>query len=94
MEAVSIVIVFVLCFMVGIYANKKGRSAALWTILSLFISPLISVVIVACLTDLRKIEEKREAEERREREHKEMMAAIFSSRNVSVGVTLEKSDDR
>lgn len=54
MEVITIIIGFVLSFLVGMYANKKGRSTALWTILSMIISPLIGVIIVACMADLKK----------------------------------------
>jgi hypothetical protein len=41
------------CVLVGVYASKKGRSGVGWFFLSIVISPLIGLIIVACLKDTK-----------------------------------------
>lgn len=40
---------FVLSCVIGYWAGKRGRSAVGWALLSMFLSPLISALIVAVL---------------------------------------------
>src|SRR4051812_18162331 len=47
MELVVFYLIF--CFAVGVIANARGRSGVGWALLSLVISPLIAVVIVALI---------------------------------------------
>lgn len=43
---------FVMCVGVGIGARSRGRSGILWFVLSLLISPLISLIVLALLPNL------------------------------------------
>ena len=39
------------CAAIGYYANSKGRSVVLWVLLAVFISPILSGIILALLKD-------------------------------------------
>ena len=46
---------FTLAIIVGVVANSRGRSGMGWFFLSaLLLSPLLGLILVACLTNLRK----------------------------------------
>lgn len=51
MEFFGFIIYVALCFVVYAVANSKGRSGCGWFFLSLLISPLIAIIIVAIIGD-------------------------------------------
>jgi hypothetical protein len=63
----SIVVWFILCVLIGLWAEKWYRSSVKWAIISLFISPLIGALILACMGKNKKAieKEKREVIERK-----------------------------
>jgi hypothetical protein len=59
MTALFFIVWIVLCFVVANYADKKGRSYAVFFFCSLIFSPLIGFLLaVASGTDQKKLEEK------------------------------------
>lgn len=46
---------FILCILVAMFANKKGRSGIVYFLLSIVISPLIGFIVVLILGDANKI---------------------------------------
>ena len=44
-----------LCFVVGYIANQKGRSGIAWFLFSLFLSPLLGIIMVAVISS-RKLQ--------------------------------------
>jgi hypothetical protein len=54
---------FLLAFIPAIIASKKGRSGLRWFVVSLFFSPIIAGIVVACLPSLKEeLEQKALAE--------------------------------
>lgn len=45
------------CIGVGVFASNKGRSGIGWSILAFLFSPLLAGVVLACLRDLKSIED-------------------------------------
>ncbi len=37
------------CVLIGVWANSKGRSGIIWSLVAFFISPLLSGIIVLVL---------------------------------------------
>lgn len=69
----------------GVWANGRGRSGIGWFLFSVFLSPLLGLILVAVLPDL---EEKRLEEARREdRERKEHEKQLESLRAVTASST-------
>lgn len=48
----SIMIYLLLCILIAFFASHRGRSPILWGIISLIISPLITIIILAVMKDL------------------------------------------
>lgn len=48
------IVYFALCYMVGLYAERRGRGKWTWTIISLITSPLFSYIALLILLYLRK----------------------------------------
>lgn len=50
---------FLLAFVPAIIASKKGRSGLRWFVVSLFFSPIIASIVVACLPSLKEEREQK-----------------------------------
>jgi hypothetical protein len=44
------------CALVGYFAYNKGRNVIGWSILAIFISPILAGIILACLKDIKVVE--------------------------------------
>lgn len=47
----SVGLYFLFCGLIGYWASRRGRSAILWAILALIISPLLSGIVLALMSD-------------------------------------------
>lgn len=82
MELVFAIITVTLWVIVGVVAAKRERSVIGWMFLAMFISPVITLLILLCLPNKRKARLAEEAkEERRHREHVELIAALAGRKN-------------
>jgi len=69
MELIPILFIWLIgTILVGVIADKKGRSVLGWVVLSLFISPLIAIIIVAIIGESNENRMKRIIEEEKIRE--------------------------
>jgi hypothetical protein len=50
--SMSVIIYLLFCVLVAFFASHRGRSPILWGIISLLVSPLITVIVLAVLKDL------------------------------------------
>ena len=87
----EIVVIAWLLFSVGVgfLASERGRSWVGWTLLSILTSPLLGVIIVLVIRDLKEEASGREREEMR---HREQLAALVGSK--AIGVSDRGNDDR
>lgn len=70
----SVLIIWcVMAVLVGIAADRRGRSGLGWSLLSLLISPLLAILFLLVMRNIAAEEERRRIEERR---HIETIAAI------------------
>ena len=67
----------VLALLVGIAADRRGRSGLGWSLLALLISPLLAILFLLVMRNIAADEERRRQEERR---HIETLAAIRGSK--------------
>lgn len=78
----SILIGLALCFVVGAYAESKGRNGAFWIIVSLLVTPIPPLVLIAAGRDYRTGEQ-RMLDDRRKRAR----SCRFCKRAVRTGAT-------
>lgn len=50
------ILYFAICVLVGYFAYKKGRNAIGWSILAIFITPILAGIILACSKDIKVTE--------------------------------------
>lgn len=82
--AMAMLIWFLLCVLVGVVADNRGRSAVGFFALSLVLSPLVGIVVLLLFADLkaqtaqkeREAREEAEREDARRREHEAHVASI------------------
>jgi len=63
----------VMALLVGIVADRRGRSGLGWALLALVFSPLLAILFLLVMRNVAADEERRRQEERR---HLETLAAI------------------
>ena len=65
MEWVVIVVIVYIPLMFGVYhlAERYGREAGSWTLVSLFISPIVCIILLLCIGETKAKWEERIVEE-------------------------------
>jgi Short C-terminal domain len=71
---------------IGALASSRGRSGFGWGIFSFLFSPLLALLIILLMSDLKKDEENRAREDRR---HQEQLAALNAASKAPSHVVLE-----
>lgn len=56
MSIIGFILWIVLCALTAAIAEKKGRKGLGYFLISVFLSPLIGLIVVACVSDRNKIE--------------------------------------